>query len=86
MSNWKEKAYVADTNALGLAGSGQLLHLLPAIDVVVRSDNISGTVLLGGELVMVTLGVEEERPVLHSSANILLLKGKLQLTTRKRST
>jgi len=32
--------------------------------VVVVSDNISGTISLLGELVVVTLGVEEKRPVL----------------------
>jgi hypothetical protein len=56
--------YVAHTDTTGLASSGKLLHELPAIDVVVVSDNISGTISLLGELVVVTLGVEEERPVL----------------------
>jgi hypothetical protein len=58
------RTYVADTDTASLAGSRELLHELPAIDVVVVSDNISGAVRLLGELVVVTLRVEEKRPVL----------------------
>jgi hypothetical protein len=58
------QAYIADTDTPGLASSGEFLHKLPAINVVVVSDNISGAIGLLGKLVVVALGVEKERPVL----------------------
>jgi hypothetical protein len=61
-----DSSYVADTNALGLASGNKLLHLLPGVDVVVVMDNVSRAIGLGGELVVVTLGVEKNRPVLQA--------------------
>lgn len=56
--------YVADTDALGFASLGKFLHLLPGLDVVPVTDDVSGAILMSRELVVVALRVEKDRPVL----------------------
>lgn len=50
----RSKAYVADTNGLGLASSEEFLHLLPSIDMVVVVDDIPLTVGQLGEPVIIS--------------------------------
>lgn len=56
--------YVADANALGLAGGGQGLHLLPAVDVVPVTEDVTRAVGQGREAVVVACAAP-----LVSSAN-----------------
>lgn len=50
----RSKAYVADTNSLGLASSEELLHLFPGIDMVVVVDDIPLTIGQLGEAVIIS--------------------------------
>lgn len=49
-----QETYVADTNGLGLAGSKDILHLLPRLDVVPLAVDVASAVGVSWELVMIT--------------------------------